>query len=350
MEKNNSLYNLISEKVKDGTWKKGDRIFSETDLAKKLGVSRNTIREALSVFIEKGAIRKRVGSGSYIEDVAYFKDQNYILISINDFYLNDKMGEPYRHVLNYVKSEIKKHGYIPLVFLYNPEREKSVVKIDVTELAGVVSFLGNDKVDDKIIKANIPVVSIMGCTPGYYPSTIMSYSQLYTIIKDLIEKYNWKDVIFFSFVRNLFTKWEQGYDIYVHCAMEAYFESRYKFVRSAFDYNMSDAGVVFRETLKGLDKAPDAIIFPDDIVYKACYNIFFEFDEIMSKTNIVTYSSGDIDLNGKYSPCTIGFDLDKLAKSCVDLLMMYIDNKPVRETVISQPPYIKNKEVLKKVK
>ncbi len=250
MEKNNLLYDLISENVKNGTWKKGDRIYSEPELAKRLKVSRNTVREALSVFIEKGAISKKVGSGSYIENISFFKDQKYILISINDFYLNDKMGEPYRQTLANLKKEIVNRGYKPLVFMHNPERGKSIVKVDVTEVAGVITFLGNERVDDRFLKNGIPVISIMGCTPGVYPSTIMDYRKFYEQIKDLIEEYNWKDIIFVSFYRKIFSNYEQGFDTYVHYAMESYFAERYTFVRGIFDYTMSDTTGVFRKTLE----------------------------------------------------------------------------------------------------
>ena len=348
MEKNNLLYDLISEKVKNGTWKRGDRIFSEIELAKQLGVSRNTVREALSVFIEKGAISKKVGSGSYIENVSYFKDQKYILISINDFYLNDRRGEPYRQTLYYLKNEIINRGYEPLVYMFSQEKGKPIVRFDVTEVAGVITFLGNEKIDERFIKSGIPIVSVMGCTPGIYPSSIMDYRKFYETIKDIINEYNWKDILFVSFYRNLFTKFEQGFDVYVHYAMESYFAERYKFIRCNFDYSMSDAGSVFRTALKDFDKVPDAVIFPDDIVYNACYNVFFEFDDMMSKTNIVTYSSGDVDIKGKYSPCTIGFDLNQLVKNCVDMLEEYIDKRYIGETTKLINPIITNKNVLKK--
>ncbi|UGA36387.1 GntR family transcriptional regulator [Chromobacterium haemolyticum] len=56
----------IAKRLADGDWPLGARIPTEPELAEQLGVSRNTVREAVRVLLYAGLLEVRQGDGSYV--------------------------------------------------------------------------------------------------------------------------------------------------------------------------------------------------------------------------------------------------------------------------------------------
>ncbi|GAB6991437.1 FadR/GntR family transcriptional regulator [Paenibacillus pini] len=56
----------IESLIENGVWPVGERIPPEPELVDKLGVSRNTVREAIRALIHGGMLRTRQGDGTYV--------------------------------------------------------------------------------------------------------------------------------------------------------------------------------------------------------------------------------------------------------------------------------------------
>ncbi len=56
----------LNRLIQDGTYRVGDRLPPEPELAQRLGISRATLREALRAFEDKGLITRRRGLGTFI--------------------------------------------------------------------------------------------------------------------------------------------------------------------------------------------------------------------------------------------------------------------------------------------
>jgi len=53
-------------RILEGSWKPGDRLPSERDLAVELSISRPSLREAIQKLVSKGLLRTRHGGGTYV--------------------------------------------------------------------------------------------------------------------------------------------------------------------------------------------------------------------------------------------------------------------------------------------
>ena len=65
-KKSEFLYELFLKKIVGNEWEVGKRIPGEVSLAEELGVSRNTVRDALQKLVMIGLIEKRHGSGNFL--------------------------------------------------------------------------------------------------------------------------------------------------------------------------------------------------------------------------------------------------------------------------------------------
>lgn len=69
--KKNSYKSILEQLKKDiasGLLTPGERLPSERDFAKQLGVHRSTVARAMNALVDQGLVERRVGSGSYITD------------------------------------------------------------------------------------------------------------------------------------------------------------------------------------------------------------------------------------------------------------------------------------------
>lgn len=74
----------IKEKIMDGELVRGERLPSEVDFAKELGVSRNTLREALRILEEESIIVRKHGIGTFVNKQPEFTGGLEELFSITD--------------------------------------------------------------------------------------------------------------------------------------------------------------------------------------------------------------------------------------------------------------------------
>lgn len=61
------IANRIVDRIRGGEWQAGEQIPSEDELARQLGVSRNTVREAIAQLIQEGYLIKRHGIGTFVK-------------------------------------------------------------------------------------------------------------------------------------------------------------------------------------------------------------------------------------------------------------------------------------------
>ena len=62
------VFDVISERIRNGTFPEGSTLPTEKELCAEFGISRYTVREALRRLAERGKVERRQGSGSQVVD------------------------------------------------------------------------------------------------------------------------------------------------------------------------------------------------------------------------------------------------------------------------------------------
>ena len=62
------IEDLMRQDIIEGTWKPGDRLPTETELAERFSVNRHTLRRALAALRDSGLVRIEQGRGTFVQD------------------------------------------------------------------------------------------------------------------------------------------------------------------------------------------------------------------------------------------------------------------------------------------
>ncbi len=69
-KKNNEIvFDFLKEKIIKKYWKEGDKIYSENEISSMLGVSRNSVREAIEKMVALEVLTKKRGGGTYVNSL-----------------------------------------------------------------------------------------------------------------------------------------------------------------------------------------------------------------------------------------------------------------------------------------
>ena len=68
------LADALAASIRQGQWRAGEKIPTESALVERFGVSRTVVREALSRLRTLGLIVSRQGSGAFVQDAAQAED------------------------------------------------------------------------------------------------------------------------------------------------------------------------------------------------------------------------------------------------------------------------------------
>lgn len=177
MEKNTPKYielvKWIQEQIETKKLQPGQKMYSENELKDMFGVSRQTVRHAISVLENEGMIRRIQGSGTYINDSRLANLEKRTRIAVVTTYVDSYI---FPRTIQGIENVLFEQGYsVQIAFTNNQNsREKTILEdiISRDEVAGIImettkSGIPNPNLHlyQEIRKKRIPIIFIN----SYYP-------------------------------------------------------------------------------------------------------------------------------------------------------------------------------------
>lgn len=174
-DKQQYVVDFIQNKIFDGNILAGEKFGSESSIAKKLGITRTTVREATRYLVERGVIYKVNGSGLYVGASNESKSKSFGAVSQPKLVDKDKKQEQGRVVTTVSMAIIP----VPSVQIAHALRIKPTDKVYYVEQ--VTSF---GKMPVSFEKIHIPV----------YVASTFDFKRLETANQDYMEEITGKKV------------------------------------------------------------------------------------------------------------------------------------------------------------
>ena len=177
------LFEQIKSEILTGEYRSGEKIPGENELAQKYGMSRQTVRQSLSLLEQEGLIERRQGSGTYVAEKMHMGKKSWN-VGVIATYISEYI---FPSILRGIESELSEHGFAPVLGATQNrvDNERRILEefmqrpIDGLIVEGTKSALPNPNIPfyQEIEKRGIPVVFFN----GYYP---VMQSCTYVVMND----------------------------------------------------------------------------------------------------------------------------------------------------------------------
>ncbi len=156
----------IVEWIRSGRYKPGERLPSERDLSRKLGMAPMTIRRGLADLVKRGLVDKQPGVGNFVKEVTA---NNSVAVIFPDSLLNGSPNSPTPGLcLGGINDALNQRDYAIRTLSYRPNRlweDAGEIAVE-NGIKGVLLFTGAMAADDikRMLDTGLKIV-VIGSSP-----------------------------------------------------------------------------------------------------------------------------------------------------------------------------------------
>ena len=105
------LFEELKRRILQGEYQNGQRLPGENEMAGEFSMSRQTVRQALSLLEQEGFIQRRQGSGTYVRRVERRRERSWN-VGVMATYISEYI---FPSILRGIEGELSEEGFFPLL-------------------------------------------------------------------------------------------------------------------------------------------------------------------------------------------------------------------------------------------
>lgn len=347
------LVNWIKDKIESKELNPGEKLYSENELSTMFGMSRQTVRHAISELERENIVERRQGSGTYISNI--FQKQridNTMNIAVVTTYVDDYI---FPSIITGMEDVISKEGYtLQIAFTHNRvEKEYSVVRniidrnmadgliIEPTK-SGIPSL--NAELYNEIINRGIPAVFFN----SYYPEVDLPHVSLddfqvgFQVAQYLIDAGH-KDIagIFKSDDRQGHLR----YSGYVNCLTKAGISIKDENILWIDTEDLMHLSSEGKRVLRRLKGCSACLCYNDQVASEVEVICSKQDIKIPEELSLISVDNSEIAVRCEVPLTSVGHPKKELGKKAASQLIQMIKNGSKGETYEFQPGIIERNSV-----
>ena len=105
------LFEELKRRILQGEYQNGQRLPGENEMAGEFSMSRQTVRQALSLLEQEGFIQRRQGSGTYVRRVERRRERSWN-VGVVATYISEYI---FPSIMRGIEGELSEEGFFPLL-------------------------------------------------------------------------------------------------------------------------------------------------------------------------------------------------------------------------------------------
>lgn len=343
-----AVESYLRSRIVSGRWTPGQLLPGEREMLAELGVSRTTLRHALSVLVSDGLVVRKKNTGTFVADTQVVT----VAILVDYRAMASPFFDYYRRLVDEAKKSVSDSRYRPMLWLTQGDSLDEMIestalfdKRNLSNTIGVLNFDDDERMDKYLRELGVKTVTMSANIPVGEYSVVIDGVSVCRLAADKLRAHGHDDFAIMFFDRSEDPKngeldermWRENLELLRN--LVGFREDRLLGVSTQSDW-LSTAREVFRDWWAKEDR-PRAIFFQDDSLCDIVMRMITELGiRIPQDLAIITHANVGRELLSPTPLTRIGYDPLEVSRAMWNMLQQLIMGKPVVEKAVYVSPHV----------